>query len=58
MEALIAKFKVLIVNDFISLRSVTGLVTNIISQQVRKNVGNPLFMEQTINFTFQFDALK
>ena len=58
MGAMIAKFKVLIVDDFISSRLVIGLVTNIISQQVRRNVGNPLFMEQTINFTFWFDALK
>jgi len=58
MGAMIMKFKVLIIDNFISSRSVIGLVTNIISQQVRRNVGNPLFMEQMINFTFRFDALK
>jgi hypothetical protein len=31
-------------------------VPNITGQQARRNVGNFLLMEPTINFTFRFDA--
>ena len=58
MGTMIAKFEVVIVDDFISSSLVIGHVTNIISQRVRRDVGNPLFMEQMINFTFRFDALE